>query len=195
MNTSATIFGQTTRALVFTLMGIALLATANEVSAQQRKSKPRGTATINDSKSKFRSGQQLQAKTSRQVHGSKTVQAQQGGSPRVMAAVIEEPVVVPDTQWALIVNGWFDYEGLNIEHVPYNSPLLRLNSRWDRRGQRYKLEPGDVITHVDGQPVTNYDDYFYALNFASNPRNVQIEVLNWRDGSKLRLWASAQKIR
>ena len=120
---------------------------------------------------------------------------QQDGSHRAMAAVIDEPVFVPATKWALIVQGWFDYEGLNIDHIPYNSPLNRLNSRWDRRGQRYKLEPGDVITHVDGQPVTNYDDYFYALNFAHNPRNVQIEVLNWRDGSKLRLWASAQKIR
>lgn len=188
------IASQSRRALLFGLMSVALLATASEASAQQRKQKPRGTASINDSNSKFRSGQQL----NRTKTQSRTVQqsVQQGGNATTRAfAVIEEPAIVPDTQWALIVNGWFDFEGLNIEYIPYNSPLNRLNSRWDRRGRNYRLEPGDVITHVDGQPVTNYDDYFYALNFAANPRNVEIEVLNWRDGRKLRLWASARKIR
>lgn len=196
MKTNLKTKNRTLRALLLGLMSVALLVTANQASAQQRKQKPQGATMINDAQPSLQGGQTTPRMNSMPRNESQFGQNGNQKRAQAMAAVIEpEAAVVPQTQWALLTNGWFDYEGLNLDYIPNNSPLLRANSRWDRRGQTYRLEPGDVIAAIDGQPVTNYQDYLYALNYAANPRNLSIQVINWRDGSTLNLWVSAQKIR
>jgi hypothetical protein len=104
-------------------------------------------------------------------------------------------VMVQECQWMLGVSGWFDNEGLNLTSIAPWSSVLRLTDRPGGQGRRYNLEVGDVIASVDGQPVTTSDDYFNALNGAANPRSVEIEIIDWRTGNRLTLYASAIKVR
>lgn len=112
------------------------------------------------------------------------------------AGTIDPAPLDPNTRWVLgIREMWFDFEGLNLEALAYNSPLLRLNERADRRGRQYYLERYDVITHIDGRPISSLEDYVYALQGAKDPRNLAIAIINGRDGQRMTLYGSAMKVR
>lgn len=102
---------------------------------------------------------------------------------------------IDSPRWVLLINVWFDYEGMNISSLDRRSPLLNLNDRADFRGRKYFLEPGDVISRINGIPIGSYEDYQFAIQNAANPRLLRFEVINSRNGEVLTLWGRAVKVR
>ncbi|HMO15586.1 MAG TPA: PDZ domain-containing protein [Pirellulaceae bacterium] len=161
---------------------ICILASDNISQAQQRKVRPYGTTQFNESQATQLEGQQ---KSSMMLKGG-YAGGHHGGSHAAVGPGLS-------VQWILgITDMWFDYEGLNIEGLAGNSPLLRLR---DRYGRSFYLERGDVITAIDGIPIRSFEDYLWALQDAQNPRNLRLTVINCRDGQYITLYGSAMKRR
>lgn len=71
----------------------------------------------------------------------------------------------------------FDDEGAKIDSVIPGSPATRLirvcNQTDDGRGQPWFLEPGDIITRVDGQKVKSHRD---VVKVVFNPQNTELRI-------------------
>jgi S1-C subfamily serine protease len=134
-------------------------------AAPPKKVKPPNNVTFKDSTKKVTTTKQVPG------HG--------GRSYTTTTTTSVDPL-----RYYLHIQGWFDADGLNIE-VVYNGPAQRLR-RANGLGVG-RMEPGDIIVAVDGNPVTSPDDYVNAMNTAgdNNPSLVLITVRDWRTGSDI----------
>ena len=137
------------------------------------------------------------------------------GVPEVMEMTPgeEAAVVVPAAVWELDADGWFDPEGFNVTRVFPRSGLWAL--RTERGGPRlfplaqpgpipgmlaanpprtYRAAPGDIITHINGIAVNTYPRFVYALNTATNPRDLPIVVLDGHSGRRHLYYVTAVKV-
>ena len=75
-------------------------------------------------------------------------------------------------------NGHMDYRGMVVDSVVVNSVAFQMG-----------LETGDVVTHVNGKPVTSYHTYLTLLRDAVNYQNgrvsLQIENIRYYTGQSL----------
>jgi hypothetical protein len=132
----------------------------------------------------------------------------------VVAAKAQE-VAIPKIEWTLDVDGFFDSEGFNITKAYPRSGLWAMRVT---RGNRppsstgsglptspaavvpvapprlYRAGPNDIITHIDGVAVTSYARFIYALNSASNPRDIPIVVMNGNTGRKHVFYITSYKL-
>jgi S1-C subfamily serine protease len=111
-----------------------------------------------------------------------------------MASVGQQTVLRPNfsafPNWTLMVDGWVDFEGFNIVRVHQGSPLLGF---LDSLGRQCFLEPGDVISHVNGRKVTSINQFLGLIRNAPNPRQHHLQVINWRNGEMLTFVIAAKK--
>ena len=123
-------------------------------------------------------------------------------------------VTVPAGDWTLDADGWFDSEGFNVTKAYPRSGLWAMRTV---RGNRppsstgsglpsspsalvpqapprlYRAGPNDIITHIDGVAVTSYARFVYAINTASNPRDIPIVVMNGNTGRRHVFYVTAFK--
>ena len=123
-------------------------------------------------------------------------------------------VSMPIPEWTLDADGWFDSEGFNVTKAFPRSGLWAMRTQ---RGNRppsstgsglpsspsnvvpvapprlYRAGPSDIITHIDGIAVTSYARFVYALNTASNPRDIPIVVMNGNTGRRHVFYVTAYK--
>ncbi len=70
--------------------------------------------------------------------------------------------------------------GMRVERIDSTGPATRM-TRLGEPGSRYRLDPGDLITHLDGQPVTTHAQMRQAMvRVALNRGKVWLRV---KDGS------------
>jgi hypothetical protein len=128
-----------------------------------------------------------------------------------VAAGEGKTVVIPSTDWVLDADGWFDSEGFNLTKAyprsgfwamrttkgnrrPVSGPPSASQSLVPQTPPRlYRAGPGDIITHIDGIPVTSFDRYVYAVNNASNHRDIPVVVMSGSDGRKHLYYITAYK--
>jgi S1-C subfamily serine protease len=70
--------------------------------------------------------------------------------------------------------------GVPLVAVAPNSPAARAGLQPFRRGERGQVLPGDVITHVAGEAVSNLDDMLSQLERRQPGENIALSV--WRNG-------------
>lgn len=67
------------------------------------------------------------------------------------------------------------FGGVEVTQVIANTPSTRLRSRKD--GGQYKLVSGrDIITHINGQAITTYDEFKQAI--AASPDEMEVRVFD-----------------
>ncbi|MFL5339769.1 MAG: hypothetical protein ACJ8F7_06335 [Gemmataceae bacterium] len=116
---------------------------------------------------------------------------------------VQVAVVVPQRKWMIGAQGWYDDEGFNIDNLVrlsvggrrHESPLSRVRTFINGRVLDVALEPGDVVTRIDGIDAKNELDMFIAVNAAQNPRDLSIEFINNRNGQTMTGSISAVKVR
>ncbi|MFO0806768.1 MAG: hypothetical protein U0791_26995 [Gemmataceae bacterium] len=131
-----------------------------------------------------------------------------------VTAAKAKDVAMPAAEWTLDADGWFDNEGFNISKAYPRSGLWAMRTI---RGNRppsstgsglptspsalvphapprlYRAGPNDIITHIDGVAVTSYARFVYAINTASNPRDIPIVVMNGNTGRRHVFYVTAYK--
>jgi len=120
---------------------------------------------------------------------------------------------IPSTNWVLDADGWFDSEGFNLTKAYPRSGFWAMRTAKGNRPpgsgsglpsaaapllpqtppRLYRAGPGDIITHIDGIPVTSYERYIYALNSAANHRDIPIVVMNGSNGRRHVFYITAYK--
>jgi hypothetical protein len=129
-----------------------------------------------------------------------------------VAAGPGKTVTIPSTDWGLDADGWFDSEGFNLTKAYPRSGFWAM--RTTKGNQRppisglpsatkslvpqtpprlYRAGPGDIITHIDGIPVTSFDRYVYAVNNAPNHRDIPVVVMSGSNGRKHVYYITAYK--
>jgi len=86
------------------------------------------------------------------------------------------------------------YPGRMVVHTVYpGGPATKLTAVG--ANQPSELEPGDVVTHVDGAPITNQAEYHRAM-FLSSARQgkVRLTVIDGRTGGTVQFDGQAEKI-
>lgn len=68
--------------------------------------------------------------------------------------------------------------GVKITKVFQRTPATDGSTRPGRRGNRVILEPGDIITHINGASVKGVKDYYELMNGNAEKR---VTVLDWKD--------------
>lgn len=131
-------------------------------------------------------------------------------------AADEQTVTIPSTNWTIDADGWFDAEGFNVTKAYPRSGLWAMRSAKGNRPpgsgsglpssptssslvpqtppRLYRAGPGDIITHIDGVAVNSYERFVYAINSASNTRDIPIVVMNGANGRKHVHYITAYKI-
>lgn len=113
---------------------------------------------------------------------------------QVTASVAPQKAAAPYSPalptWTLLVDGWIDFEGFNIDRLHQGSSLLNF---FDSLGRQCYLEPGDVISHVNGRKVTSINQFLGLVRNAPNPRQIHLQVINWRNGEILNFVIAAKK--
>jgi S1-C subfamily serine protease len=71
-------------------------------------------------------------------------------------------------------------DGMVIQHVTPGGPATKLK---DSAGSEYFLEPGDIISAVNGHSSTTYKAYIQAMNTAPNKHHVPLDIIWGEDGS------------
>ena len=130
----------------------------------------------------------------------------------------ELTVAIPAASWELDVDGWFDSEGFNITR-PYprsglwamrtskvpqplstgsglpSSPKARVPQAPASQtpAPLYRAGLYDIITHIDGIAVTSYERFYYAVNSAATPRDLQIVVMKGDTGRRYVFYITAYK--
>lgn len=131
-----------------------------------------------------------------------------------VSATDAKTVVMPAPEWTLDADGWFDSEGFNITKAYPRSGLWSLRTAKGNRPpsptgsglpsspvglvptpptRQYRAGPHDIITHVDGVHVTSFARFIYAINSASNPRDIPIVVMNGSTGRRHIFYVTAYK--
>ena len=175
------------------------LLAAGEAPAQPRpmKTRPAGVAAYQDGQQQFQEGQKVQV--TREI----TRSVIENGVPRQVKEQVQAVVVIPRRQWVIGALGWHDAEGYNLDNllnvivgvqmVP--SALSRVRTVINGREMPVALEPRDVITRINGMPVTTPVDLYLAIHTAANPRDMAVEFINHRDGQTMAGRISAIKLR
>jgi len=116
-------------------------------------------------------------------------------------------VVIGQTNYMIGVRGYASDDGLVVLSTLQRRDLDRGNRmrcpvkeiQVDFRGNgrliNMYLEPGDVITSIDGFDVKNLDQLIVAVNSASNPHDMQISFIDWRTGNEYTGTIDAMRIR
>lgn len=106
---------------------------------------------------------------------------------------VEVERVVPEQKWKIGVVGWHDKEGCNIIQFRslrdvetdkmVDSPLQAVHLMAPS-GSVFKasLVKGDQITLIDGYEVPTMTALVTAINLASDPKKLEIEVMNGNTG-------------
>jgi hypothetical protein len=126
----------------------------------------------------------------------------------------EQTVTITLTEWDLDADGWFDKEGFNLTKAYPRSGLWAMRSVKGNRPlgsgsglpssptslvpqtppRLYRAGPGDIITHIDGIAVTSYPRYVYAINNASNTRDIPLVVMSGANGRRHLHFITAYKV-
>lgn len=130
----------------------------------------------------------------------------------------DEAATIPSTSWTLDADGWFDAEGFNVTKAYPRSGLWALRTRKGNRpaaatrsgleglidpgaaaipeapARLYRAGPGDILTHIDGIPVTSYDRFVYAVNAAASKRDLPVVVMDGQTGKRRLFYVTAFKV-
>lgn len=174
--------------MILAFLALALVSLSASAQGNPKKSRPENARIYGDAKQEVKQGTKVNVQRREKTYGA----GPGGGSTSRTVAVA---VVMPENRFMLNVGGWFDSEGFNLEDIPASSAVSALYDQPEKKGARYRLEPGDVIAAINGNPVTTYEEYVYALNSAPNPRDVELEVIDCNSGKRLTLYATAIKRR
>ena len=160
-------------------------------AAQERKKKvkPVGTTAVSDGVTTKKAGEK--------VERTRTVVV--NGQQRTVKSVI----VLPNRDWVIGMTGWYDNEGYNIESLvdvtvganTFPSALKSAKTQINGKNLTVMLEPGDVISKVEGSTVTTPEDLLIAVQTAPNPRSLNVEWIDWRTGNVMAGTLNAIKLK